>query len=215
MRQRAFVTEIQTLAPSVLQLTIAFEGEFRFLPGQWVNLRFPEGTSRAYTIASAPERPQAVELCIRVGSGKGGEALRRIDAGTEVTVDGPFGEFLLPTADTRGVLFLAGDVGIAPVRSIVLHLLATGDSRQITVLYEPDRRHILYAGDFDPLARAGHIRHESGPIEGLIDRNRTLARESVVMAAGFEPFLARARKALSSVAADPSTMLSESFGPEP
>ena len=43
---------------------------------------------------------------------------------------------------------VAGDTGIAPVRSIVLHMLAVNDERGITVLYEPDQRHILYAGDF-------------------------------------------------------------------
>ena len=46
-------------------------------------------------------------------------------------------------------------------------MLATKDKRPITVLYEPDQRHILYAGDFDPLARDGAIIHESGKIETL------------------------------------------------
>ena len=51
----ATVTEIEELAPSVVQLTVAFnDQEFRFEPGQWVNFGFPEGVSRAYTIASAP-----------------------------------------------------------------------------------------------------------------------------------------------------------------
>ena len=45
---QATVTEIEELAPSVIQLTVAFgEGDFSFLPGQWVNFRFPEGVSRA------------------------------------------------------------------------------------------------------------------------------------------------------------------------
>ncbi|HYI13506.1 MAG TPA: FAD-dependent oxidoreductase [Thermoanaerobaculia bacterium] len=159
MRHKAIVTEIQPLAPSVLQLTVSFQDDFVFQPGQWVNFRFPEGVSRAYTIASAPQRPEAVQLCVRTGPGKGGESLRRLEAGAEVAVDGPYGDFLLPEEDGRGVVLLAGDVGIAPIRSIVLHLLAVKDPRSITVLYEPDQRHILYAGDFDPLARAGQITH--------------------------------------------------------
>ena len=213
MRQNAVVTEIESLAPSVIQLTIAFHEPFSFEPGQWVNFRFPEGVSRAYTIASAPQRPEALQLCVRVGSGKGGEALRNLKAGDEVTVDGPFGDFLLPEKDPRRVVFLAGDVGIAPVRSIVLHLLAVSDSRLITVLYEPDQRHILYAGDFDPLARAGHITHMSGPIETLVERARAQIKEAIVMAAGFDPFLERARKALRAIEVDEATMIAESFGP--
>ncbi len=214
MRHTAIVTEIQPLAPSVLQLTVSFTTDFHFEPGQWVNFRFPEGVSRAYTIASAPQRPEAVQLCVRTGPGKGGEALRKLEAGAEVAIDGPYGDFLLPE-DGRSVVFLAGDVGIAPIRSIVLHMIATGDPRRAIVLYEPDQRNILYAGDFDPLHRAGHIVHESGPIEGLIERNRVAIKESVVMAAGFDPFLDRARAALQSIEVDAGKMIVESFGPQP
>jgi ferredoxin-NADP reductase len=215
MRHSAIVTEIQPLAPSVLQITVSFTDPFSFEPGQWVNFRFPEGVSRAYTIASAPQRPEAVQICVRVGSGKGGEALRKLEAGSEVAIDGPYGDFLLPENDGRPVVFLAGDVGIAPIRSIVLHMLAVGDSRRIYVLYEPDARSILYAGDFDPLARAGHIIHESGLIETLVDRNRVTIKEAVVMAAGFDGFLERARKAVEGIQADPGAMISETFGPQP
>jgi len=215
MRSQAIVTEIQPLAPSVLQLTVSFRDSFSFEPGQWVNFRFPEGVSRAYTIASAPQRPEAVEICVRVGSGKGGEALRQLQAGTEIAIDGPYGDFLLPDDDGRPVVFLAGDVGIAPIRSIVLHMLAVGDPRSICILYEPDARYILYAGDFDPLARAGHITHESGPIETLVERNRVAIKESLVMASGFDPFLERARKAMTGINAGVNAMITETFGPQP
>lgn len=214
MRQSAIVTEIQPLAPSVLQLTVSFQGEFRFRPGQWVNFKFPEGVSRAYTIASAPQRPEAVQLCVRVGGGKGGEQLRQLEAGAEVAIEGPYGDFLLPE-DTKPVVLLAGDVGIAPIRSIVLYMIAEGDPRRPVVLYEPDQRNILYAGDFDPLARSGHIIHESGSIETLIERNRTTIKGASVMAAGFDPFLERVRKALQSIEIDPGILISETFGPQP
>ncbi|HYR26859.1 MAG TPA: FAD-dependent oxidoreductase [Thermoanaerobaculia bacterium] len=215
MRQTAIVTEIQSLAPSVLQLTVSFQGEFRFRPGQWVNFKFPEGVSRAYTIASAPQRPEAVQLCVRLGAGKGGEQLRKLEAGAEVAIDGPYGDFLLPEDGTKPVVFLAGDVGIAPIRSIILYMIAEGDPRHPVVLYEPDQRNILYAGDFDPLARAGHIIHESGSIETLIERNRTTIKNATVMAAGFDPFLDRVRGGLQSIEVDESNLISETFGPQP
>jgi|SRR5688572_1291175 len=210
------VTEIEPLAPEVVQLTVSLhDAGFRFLPGQWVNFRFPEGVSRAYTIASAPERPQAVQLCIRRGPGRGGVALNELRAGAAISVDGPHGQFVLPDGDQRPVVFLAGDTGIAPVRSIVLHMLATEDPRKVIVLYEPDRKYILYAADFDPLARRGKIVHVSGPIEPLIERHRAVISEAVVMAAGFDPFLERAAAALQRVGFDTSKIISESFGPQP
>jgi len=212
----ATVTEISDLAPNVRQLTVSFADDtFSFEPGQWVNFRFPEGVSRAYTIASAPQHPQSVQLCVRVGAGRGSVALRNLHAGAAITIEGPYGAFLLPDDDPRGVLFLAGDTGIAPVRSIILHMLAVSDPRLITVLYEPDQRHILYAGDFDPLARAGQIVHESGPIEVLLARNRKAIHDSILMAAGFDPFLERARNAVELAGGDASAMITESFGPQP
>jgi phenol/toluene 2-monooxygenase (NADH) P5/A5 len=211
----AAVTEIEELAPSVVQLTIKFTDDFQFEPGQYVNFRFPEGVSRAYTIASAPERPDEVQLCVRVGAGKGGTALKALSPGASVTVDGPFGEFVLPQHDGRPVAFLAGDTGIAPVRSIVLHMLATKDKRPITVLYEPDQRHILYAADFDPLARDGSIVHESGKVETLIARNRKRLEKSLKMVVGFDGFLARVQSAMRANGLEPSEAIVESFGPEP
>ncbi len=212
----ATVTEIEALAPAVLQLTVAFhDREFRFDPGQWVNFRFPEGVSRAYTIASAPQRPEAVQLCVRVGPGQGGAALKKLTPGAEVSLEGPFGDFVLPDTDGRPVVLIAGDTGIAPVRSIVLHMLAVKDPRPITVLYEPDQRHILYAGDFDPLARDGAIVHESGKIETLIARNRKKLDSALKMAAGFDGFLARVQSALRTNGIDASEVIVESFGPEP
>ena len=216
MRRTAVVTEIESLAPSVLQLTVSFGGEaFEFEPGQWVNFRFPEGVSRAYTIASAPQRPEALQLCVRVGEGKGGQALAKLEAGASVTIEGPYGDFLLPDDDDRGVVLLAGDVGIAPIRSIVLDMVSEKDPRKITVLYEPDQRHILYAGDFDPLARDGAIVHESGKVETLIQRNRRALGNAVVMAAGFDPFLDRVRAALRENEIAPAELITETFGPLP
>lgn len=212
----ATVTEIEELAPSVLQLTIALHnGGFRFKPGQWVNFRFPEGVSRAYTIASAPQRPQAVQLCVRVGTGRGATALRKLEAGASVRIDGPHGDFVLPSNDSRDVVLIAGDVGIAPIRSIVLHMLAVKDPRRITVLYEPDQRHILYAADFDPLARGGQIVHMSGAIETLIERNQAVVSNGLLMAAGFDPFLDRTRAALARMGIHPGAVITESFGPQP
>jgi ferredoxin-NADP reductase len=210
------VTEIEELAPSVVQITVAFDGDtFSFEPGQWVNFRFPDGVARAYTIASAAHHPQAVQLCVRVGPGRGGKALTRLDAGAKVTIDGPYGDFVLPQNDGRRIVFMAGDTGIAPIRSMVLSMLADRDPRTICVLYEPDQRNILYAADFDPLARDGAIVHESGRIEVLIARNRETMSAATLMAAGFDPFLARVDDALHENGIDPKRLISETFGPMP
>jgi ferredoxin-NADP reductase len=213
---KASVTEMEELAPSVVQITVAFdEASFSFQPGQWVNFRFPDGVSRAYTIASAAQSPEAVQLCVRVGSGRGGRSLLKLDAGASVTVDGPYGDFVIPENDGRPIMFMAGDTGIAPVRSMVLSMLADRDPRKISVLYEPDQRNILYSADFDPLARDGRIVHESGKIETLIARNRERMTSATLMAAGFDPFIDRVGDALREHGIGSKNLVSETFGPQP
>src|SRR4051794_15742257 len=105
---KASVTEIEELAPSVVQITVAFDdATFSFQAGQWVNFRFPDGVSRAYTIASAAQTPQAVQLCVRVGAGRGGKALMKLDAGAAGPVGGPDRGFLIPQKQGPPIPFLA------------------------------------------------------------------------------------------------------------
>src|SRR3954453_14033674 len=135
---KASVTEIEELAPSVVQITVAFDdATFSFQAGQWVNFRFPDGVSRAYTIASAAQTPQAVQLCVRVGAGRGGKALMKLDAGASVTIDGPYGDFVIPENDGRPVLFMAGDTDIAPIRSMFLSMLAAPAPPKARALSQP------------------------------------------------------------------------------
>jgi ferredoxin-NADP reductase len=209
---KADVTAVEQLVPNVVQLTISLESGFRFAPGQYVSVRLANGVARAYCIASAPERPEALQLCVRLGQGKGSQALREVKTGDTLAVDGPYGDFILPEDDQSPVVLIAGDTGIAPIRSIVLHMLATDDPRPITVLYEPDRSNILYAGDFDPLAKSGRIVYESGDIGILVKRHHKELVSSTLMIAGFDPFLDKARQALTKAGAAPDRAIIESFG---
>ena len=90
---------------------------------------------------------------------------------------------------------------------VSLRIAAGSLAVSIAVLYEPDQRHILYASDFDPLARSGQIVHMSGAIETLIERNRAAVTSSILMAAGFEQFLARARTCVEKIGVNASDMI--------
>lgn len=209
---RANVTGTEPLAPGVTQVTIAFEKPFTFAPGQYVSVNFADGVSRAYCIASAPQRPQAVQLCVRLAGGAGSGALRELRVGDKIDVEGPFGEFLLPAGDDRDVVFIAGDTGIAPVRSIVLHLRVVDDPRKITVLYEPTRGEVIYGADFGNMGEAGSIRYRRGSLEEMIPAELPALQGSIVMVAGFDSFLDRALKAMDAAGLDRAGVIAETFG---
>lgn len=211
----ATVREIKPLAPDVLQITMEFDRKgMTFVAGQYVNLRLSDDVSRAYCIASAQERPDAIQLCIRLGKGRGSNALRNLKIGQSVEVDGPHGSFMVPN-ESKDLLFIAGDTGIAPVRSIVLHLRAERDERGITVLYEPAADVVLYAADFEPLARSGSIRYERGSMDKLLETHREALAAATIMAAGFEDFLGRVKGLAAKFSVPSDRIFYETFGALP
>ena len=161
----ASVVEAEERIAGVVQLTLAIEDPgFTFAPGQSITLHFGEAR-RTYCIASAPQRPSALQLCIRLGGGEGSDAVRALKPGDRINFSGPSGELMIP-ADERPLVLIAGDTGIAPMRSILLHLGATGDRRAVTLLYEPDGGE-LYAADLNPPASAGKFSYQTGAIDEL------------------------------------------------
>ncbi len=133
---------------------------FGFVAGQWLSFKTtkPDGEeiTRAYSIASPPDESNRFALCLnRVQDGFMSNFLCDMKVGDEISVQGPFGDFILrpPMRDT---LFIATGTGVAPFRSM-LHWLAVDPSRhqerQLTLLfgsrYESD---IYYHDEFLRLA---------------------------------------------------------------
>jgi len=128
---------IRSLALSDFTRHLEFEvsggTRFSFVPGQWLSLKAttPEGEeiTRAYSIASPPENGH-VALCLnRVQDGFMSNHLCSLAEGSEITFQGPFGNFILhpPMRDT---LFIATGTGVAPFRSMLQWLLADPERHQ-------------------------------------------------------------------------------------
>jgi ferredoxin-NADP reductase len=119
---------------------------------------------RPYSIASNPEdavRHHRLEFLLKVDtSGDAGPHLANMQVGMRIDLDGPSGSFTLPDpTDAAGFLFVAGGTGIAPLRSMVRHLIACGETRPISVLYsarQPDE--FAYGPELTRLARRGLLK---------------------------------------------------------
>lgn len=111
-----------------LEFEMVGESRFGFVAGQWLSLRQskPDGEeiTRAYSICSPPADDNRFALCLnRVQDGFMSNFLCDMKTGEEVSLQGPFGDFILhpPLRDT---LFIATGTGIAPFRSMLHWLLA-------------------------------------------------------------------------------------------
>jgi NAD(P)H-flavin reductase len=137
---------------------------FSYCAGQAVFLQ-PQGTAepRPYSIASAPEQSSksgVLEFLVQTDeAGATGVAKDAIRPGTLVDIEGPLGSFQFPDhPHERRFLFIAGGTGIAPLRSMVWHVLLAELDGYIGLIYSvrsPDE--FAYLDEFKQLAADGRI----------------------------------------------------------
>jgi len=156
----ARLVESFDVAPEVRHFLFEVPGAGRmvFSPGQFVSFHRPIGgevITRAYSIASPPDGDNRFELCLnRVPHGAFSNYLFGMRPGDEVDFDGPLGYFLL-REPVRDSLFVATGTGVAPLRSMIHHLLRRGASARLELLFGTRfEETILYREEFRRLAEA-------------------------------------------------------------
>lgn len=174
---RARVSAVRALTPEVLEVDLEMEepSALRFDAGQWVSVPFGPKTVRAYSIASTPRSPRHITLCADVAPGGIGSAwFRELKAGADVSFKGPLGGFVFTRADPRRPLFVAEEIGVVPIRSILVELYETGFGRPTTLVYwARSPAWLPYDGEFASLAR----RHPSFSYHRAVGDKGPHARE--------------------------------------
>jgi phthalate 4,5-dioxygenase reductase component len=99
-----------------------------FTPGAHILVKTPNGLIRRYSLANAPEERDRYVIAVkREGNGRGG-SISLVDdtkAGDTIEVSVPRNDFEL-TGNPASYLFIAGGIGITPIRSMIHHLRNTG-----------------------------------------------------------------------------------------
>jgi NAD(P)H-flavin reductase len=108
----------------------------RFIPGQFVQLSVPGAGEVPISPADLPAEDGTLELCVR----RVGHVTNHLHAarpGEPLGLRGPFGTGF-PVGEMTGspVLLLAGGLGIAPLRSLLFHLLRNRSAYgEVTLMY--------------------------------------------------------------------------------
>ncbi len=151
------VVRIEELSPRIRGIFLDLgDDTLEFQAGQYINLSVPGvDRPRAYSIASVPEEGSRLEL--NVGLVPGGKAStwlhEELEVGSRLSFTGPYGRFFVRTSRPEPILFLAGGSGLSSPKSMILDLLATGDTHEITLVYGArDRADLYYRGLFEELA---------------------------------------------------------------
>jgi len=81
-----------------------------------------EGNTRGFSLASAPCEDDLM-LATRMRDTAFKRDLKVMELGTELTLDAPYGSFTLHNNASIPAVFLTGDIGVTPVRSILLQAI--------------------------------------------------------------------------------------------
>lgn len=168
---------------------------YRFLPGQFNMLYLPGCGESAISLSGDPSRPGELIHTIRV-VGRVTEAIAALEVGETLGLRGPYGTpWPMEACRDQDVVLVAGGIGLAPLRPVLLALsAATPPTRRRVLLYggrSPDT--LLYSAEFDTWRRRGwdvRVTVDRAPddwpgtvgvVTGLLDRLSPLDSERTVV----------------------------------
>ena len=134
------VTKITQETPDVKTFRVVTpDGKkaFDHMPGQCAMLTIPGVGEAMFSITSSPTNTEYKEFSIK-RCGMLTEALHAMEPGQEIGIRGPYGKPFPVDTEFKGkdLLFIAGGIGIAPLRSVINYVRAhREDYGHIDVLY--------------------------------------------------------------------------------
>lgn len=207
------VTEARSLAAGVVELSLRSEGPpLRYDTGQFFYLTPYDsalaagyGEEHPYTASSAP-----AEEVLRIGIKALGDATRailRIQPGSRVRVEGPYGLFFERRCPERDQLWVGGGIGITPfvAATRAMHLAGPAKRGSIHLLYLADSRERAYYLDelcvvkegFTDFNMTPHYFKNDGPISmEFVEKHCPDFREREIYLCGPSAMTAHLKKLL-------------------
>ena len=126
--QIGIVTDIRQDTPDVKTFRVNAPGGgkcFEHMPGQCAMLSIPGVGEAMFSITSSPTNKEFMEFSIK-RCGQLTDWLHQMEVGQTVTIRGPYGRNFPVEEELKGkdLLFIAGGIGLAPLRSVIDYCLA-------------------------------------------------------------------------------------------
>lgn len=147
-KMRCRVARMERLSRDVMGLHLKLPDTERlaFLPGQYIDVLLRDGRRRSFSLATAPHDDELLELQVR--HIEGGEFSEQVFHSMQekalLRIEGPYGTFHIREEDDRPILMIAGSTGIAPLLSMLAHLIHTDDQRPVHLFWGVRSRQDLY-----------------------------------------------------------------------
>lgn len=138
--QLGIVTDIRQDTPDVKTFRVNAPGGgkcFEHMPGQCAMLSIPGVGEAMFSITSSPTNKEFMEFSIK-RCGQLTDWLHQMEVGQTVTIRGPYGRNFPVEEELKGkdLLFIAGGIGLAPLRSVIDYCLANrANYGKINIVY--------------------------------------------------------------------------------
>lgn len=120
-----------------------------YIAGQFIELTLLTTNiynKRWFTLSSSPSEDQLTITTKLQSRSDYKDYLQKLRRGDVVDISQAMGDFVLPKDSTIPILFVAGGIGITPVRSIIHWLHDIGERRTIRIIYATHNK--LFIEDF-------------------------------------------------------------------
>ncbi len=138
----AVLDHIEDIASNIKTFWFKPPYKVQYLAGQYTQLKLPHdkpderGDKHWFTLSSSPsEALLAITTKFSSPGSTFKQTLKALKPGSEVHLAEPMGDFVLPKDLSIPIVFIAGGMGLTPMRSMVKWLSDTGEKRDITMLY--------------------------------------------------------------------------------
>ena len=186
--QRATVLSVTDLTPHVRQLVLKPKAtKISFQPGQWISLKLPVGSkpplNRAYSMADPASPTGELTLVFdRVPGGLGSNYLYQLNSGAEISLSGPYGNFMLPHTLDRELILIGRYTGLVPLRCILKQMFLSAIHIPILLIaVAPNEEEVLFHQEWlsmaaqHPLFRYLPLVAQNGEVEAVEKTLRMLA----------------------------------------
>lgn len=150
-RVRSYTCEVESMVAltediRVLRLRVTGPDAFKFVAGQFVNVKVP-GTNefRSYSMSNSPSDGSHIELIVKLMPGGAFSSYleSRLQIGDQLSVEGPLGQLKIRLSH-RPIVAAAGGSGMAPMLSMLTDLAEKQNTRKVTFFFGARRMQDLY-----------------------------------------------------------------------
>jgi phthalate 4,5-dioxygenase reductase subunit len=145
-----------------------------FTPGSHITVTAPSQQKRRYSLCNDPsERERYLIAVKRETTGRGGSLsfTNGVKEGDTIAVEPPANEFEMAKAEPKRLIFIAGGIGITPIRAMILHCLRQGKTGFMLYYFTRTASAMAFRDEFASQAFEGKVvlHHDNGDPDQAYD----------------------------------------------